>query len=167
MTRITLHGKQALDVLVEKHTALKVASVMFEKELKDQLEEKLASFKRERDIALRLADEAGVPRTKIGKALGTTNYRTVQDILNETEGLTLTAEDLEATSTGTVTDTWSVTWVEEDLAHVEVRNLGPTNINGWVEVTISDGDMTYKSGDEFVIPALYRAGVVNDIVNSR
>lgn len=167
MTRINLHGKQALDVLVEKHTALKVATAMFELELKQQLEAKLESFKRERDVALRLADQAGVPRTRIGKALGTTNYKTVQDILNETEGLVLTAEDLEATSTGTVTDTWSVTRLEADLLHVEVRNLGPTNINGWVEVAVNNDEITFVNGDEYVIPALYRAGVVNDIINSR
>ena len=160
MTNITSHAKNALELLVEKHNALKAAKLLIEEELKIEAENRLAAFKRERDIALRLADEAGVPRTRIGKALGTTNYKTVQDILEATRDMVISGDEV---STG---KNWSATRINENQINIEVSDFGPTSINGWVIVSVDkDGDLVFESGDEFVIPAVYRAGIVSEIVN--
>lgn len=158
MTHITPHAKQALETLIDKNRVYKIAKANIEAELKLELIERLASYKSERDLALRLAAEAGVPRTKLGKAIGTSNYRTVQEILEATEQATIQHADLE-TDSG-----WSATRTG-DLINIEVRNLGMTKVTGWCSAKIVNEDLEFVSGDEFVIPAIYRAGVAYEVIN--
>jgi hypothetical protein len=83
MTKLSPSAKSALDRVVRSNMSYKIARDNFEEELQTELDFKLEAYVAERNTAVRMADMAGVPRTQIGRAMGTTNYRTVQDILEE------------------------------------------------------------------------------------
>jgi hypothetical protein len=160
MTRLTAHAKQALDILAEKHLALTVAKAMIEAELKNELNERLHSFKNERDIALRLADQAGVPRTQLGKAIGTTNYRTVQEILEVTE----VATHSETSADGK----WSITTLPNGSYSLNIEGMGVGSVSGTAVVNIVDDgtDLEFVEGDAFVIPQIYRNGYLEQVILS-
>jgi hypothetical protein len=74
-------------MLREKHIAYTIAKATIESQLKQELATRLSTIRHDRDMALRLAAESGVPKTQLGKAIGTTNYRTVQEIMALTDGV--------------------------------------------------------------------------------
>lgn len=160
MTKLNAHAKQALDTLGEKHRAYLIARLTIEAELKTELAERLSSFKNERDTALRLAAEAGVPRTQLGKTIGTSNYRTVQEILSATEDVVIRPDDLAGGGR------WTVLRMPDGEFILEVYSLGSANLTGKALVSITDGEITYLSGDEFVVPVVYRENLVEEIVKS-
>ena len=158
MTRLTQNAKQALDTLAEKHLALTVAKAMIEAELKTELNNRLSSFKNERDVALRLADQAGVPRTQLGKAMGTTNYRTVQDILEVTEVATH--------SESSVDGKWSITTLPSGSFSLKIENMGIGSVTGTAVVDVVGEDLDFVEGDAFVIPQIYRNGYLEQVIAS-
>lgn len=158
MTRLTPHAKQTLETLADKHLALTIARATIEAELKKELAERLVNFKAERDIALRLAAEAGVPRTQLGKTIGTSNYKTVQDILACTEDVVARHESEDSK--------WAIVGLPNGNYNLTIQNLGVSRITGEAEVSITQDDIDYVSGDEFVIPALYRDGSAQDVIAS-
>ncbi|CAB4149200.1 hypothetical protein UFOVP536_53 [uncultured Caudovirales phage] len=155
MTHLTPHAKQALDVLAMKHIAYITALEVTREELRQELETRVSGFRLERDIALRIADEAGVPRTKLGKTIGTTNYKTVQDILALTEDAVHVEQDPEALSNSR----WIVYAVGEGLFNLSINNMGIGSLTGSATVRVDGDDLVFVSGDEFVIPQIYRNGV--------
>jgi hypothetical protein len=167
MTKLNPHAKQSLDVLAEKHRAYQIAKLTIEAELKEELVERLSSYKAERDIALRLAEEAGVPRTHLGKAIGTSNYRTVQEILSETEDAVV-KPDLADSSSGK----WSLTALPGKAPNnynLEVFGIGIGNIRGHAHILIDDGtprEIVFVDGDESVVPAVYRDNYAEEIIQS-
>ena len=164
MTKLNPHAKQSLEVLAEKHRAYQIAKLTIEAELKEELVERLSSYKSERDIALRLAEEAGVPRTHLGKAIGTTNYRTVQDILSETEDAVVKPELTDSSS-----GKWSLTSLPgkgRDNYNLEVFGIGIGNIRGHAHIIIQDGEIIFVDGDESVVPAVYRDNYAEEILSS-
>jgi hypothetical protein len=164
MTKLNSHAKQSLDVLVDKHRAYQIARLTIEAELKLELVERLSSYKSERDIALRLAEEAGVPRTHLGKAIGTSNYRTVQEILSETEDAVVKPELTDSSS-----GKWSLTALPGLYPAnyiLEVFGIGIGNIRGHAQVIIDDGDIIFVEGDESVVPAVYRDNYAEEIIQS-
>lgn len=163
MTRLNQHAKQALDTLTEKHRAYQIAKLTIEAELKDELVERLSSYKSERDIALRLAEEAGVPRTHLGKAIGTSNYRTVQEILAETAS-EVVKPDITDDSTGK----WSLTRLPNKNYMLEVFGIGIGNIRGHAEVIFDSysNEIVFVDGDPSVVPAVYRDNYAEEIIAS-
>ena len=163
MTRLNPHAKQTLDTLVEKHRAYQIAKLTIEAELKQELIERLSSYKSERDIALRLAEEAGVPRTHLGKAIGTSNYRTVQEILAETASEVI-KPDISDDSSGK----WSLTRLPNGNYGLEVFGIGVGNIRGYAEIIFDSGsdDIVFVEGDASVVPAVYRDNYAEEIIRS-
>jgi hypothetical protein len=154
--KLNQHAKQALDTLSEKHLAYVIAKATIEAELKNELTERLSSFKSERDIALRLADQAGVPRTQLGKAIGTTNYRTVQEVLEATEAF--------MQSENAVDGKWSITALPDGNYSLSINSMGVGSVSGTAVVQITSDDLLFVDGDEFVIPQIYRNGYLEQIV---
>jgi NACalpha-BTF3-like transcription factor len=163
LTRLNQHAKQALDTLTEKHRAYQIAKLTIEAELKDELVERLSSYKSERDIALRLAEEAGVPRTHLGKAIGTSNYRTVQEILAETAS-EVVKPDITDDSTGK----WSLTRLPNRNYMLEVFGIGIGNIRGHAEIIFDSysNEIVFVDGDPSVVPAVYRDNYAEEIIAS-
>lgn len=158
MTRLSPHAKASLDALAEKHLAYTIAKATIEAQLKQELAERLSSYKSERDMALRLACEAGVPRTQLGKAIGTSNYATVQEILALTE-----VAEQSASGNGK----WSLIWVSANRWSLSIKNLGLQGLSGVAEVDLSGGEIVYLSGDEFVIPQIYMNGLAEEVLESK
>jgi hypothetical protein len=159
MTRLSPHAKASLDALAEKHTAYTIAKATIEAQLKQELAERLSSYKTERDMALRLACEAGVPRTQLGKAIGTSNYATVQEIL----ALTEVAEHVSNTGNGK----WSIIRVSSNVWSLSVKNIGVQSISGVAEVDLSGDEIIYISGDAFVVPQIYMNGYADEVLENR
>lgn len=159
MTRLSPHAKASFDALVEKHRAFVIAKATIEAEMKVELAERLSSFRLERDTALRLAEEAGVPRTQLGKAIGTSNYRTVQEILQATESFSKTSGDENGK--------WSVVRLPNNNWNLSVFEIGVGKVSGSAEVVITDDDIVYVSGDEFVVPQIFRNGFLDEVLASR
>jgi hypothetical protein len=147
-----------LDTLVERHKAYVIAKATIEAELKLELSERLSSYKTDRDIAMRLAEEAGVPRTQLGKAIGTTNYRTVQEILSNTESLNVKDEMSDGK--------WSLTSLPDGTFSLSIYGMGVGAVSGEAIVKVVNQDFEYVAGDEFVIPQVYRNGYAERILNS-
>ncbi len=156
MTKLTPHAKQSLETLVSEHSAYVLAKATLEAELKRQLVDQLATIKRKRDVALRLAAEAGVPRTQLGKTIGTSNYKTVQDILAETEDI----------MTRSTVAGWSIARQDDGTYRIGLTNFGFARVSGEAVVSIIDGEIEHISGDSFVVGHLYQNDVVNDILDS-
>lgn len=158
MTNLSPHAKSSLDRVAKADIAYRNARVKFEEQLLKELDSKLESYVAERNTAVKLADLAGVPRTQIGRALGTTNYRTVQDILEQAGDLVHAVE-----SQGQ--DSWTVIETPEGW-ELTVNNLGAGAISGTALVASVDGDLMYVSGDAFVVPQVYRNGIAEDIIRA-
>ena len=156
MTRLSPQAKSALDSLQEKHLAYTIAKTTIESELKREANNRLSSIRHERDMALRLASDSGVPKTQLGKAIGTSNYRTVQEILAETEGV-IKSTSIDAFNKGNLL-------VERDpsshnLYKLSIINFGENSMTGTATIEHNDQDETvFIAGDAFVLPQIYRAG---------
>lgn len=156
MTKLSPHAKQAVDYLADKHLAYTLAKVTIEAELKREFQERIHSFKLERDTALRLAAEAGVPRTQLGKTIGTSNYRTVQEILSETDKSSSVAVDSK----------WSLVALPEAYYSLSVHEIGPAKITGTAVVDIQGTEIELIEGEPAVLTAIYRFGYADAICES-
>jgi hypothetical protein len=154
MTRLTQQAKSALDSLHEKHLAYTIAKGTIEAELKREANNRLGSIKQERDMALRLASDSGVPKTQLGKAIGTSNYRTVQEILAETDSV-LRSSGESGPSSKIIVERHS----EVGLYRVSITNFGENSITGTAIIGETENrEIETVDGDQFVLPQLYRAG---------
>jgi hypothetical protein len=162
MTRLSPQAKSALDTLHEKHLAYTIAKSTIESELKREAQNRLGSIKHERDMALRLASEVGVPKTQLGKSIGTTNYRTVQEILAETESV-IRSGSIDTTNKGSVIVERTV---NEGFYKVSILNFGDNNLSGSATFMLSLlNEIEFVDGDAFVIPQLYRAGYEDFVID--
>lgn len=159
--KLTANAERALAEITAKHTALREAKVRFEAELKRELEERLEPYVRDRNAAVRLADDSGAPRTHIGKALGTSNYKTVQDILDATPTNSRSVETTIAKNQ-TLTAGWSVVETSEGW-RLTITSLGVGNVSGSAIVALVDDDLIWVDGDEFVIGQIYRNGLAEEV----
>jgi hypothetical protein len=169
MTKLSPQAKSSLSALQEKHLAYTIAKTTIETELKREANNRLASIKHERDMALRLASDSGVPKTQLGKAIGTSNYRTVQEILAETEAVMRGSTTKPDNSNTGKAETGGVL-VERDLDNdgvykVSISNFGENSLSGVAYFVISlDGELEFLHGEAFVIPQLYRAGYEDFVI---
>lgn len=151
MTKLSPVAESALKVLREQHLNYMLHKSTIEEELKKELQARLSSAKHERNVALRIAAEAGVPKTQLGKAIGTSNYRTVQEILAETESTD--SSRLDTRSAGIVVEAHS----ENGLYQITLSNFGDNSISGQAMVQVDrEGNLDTVSGDQFVVPQIYR-----------
>jgi hypothetical protein len=154
MTKLSPQAKSALSALHEKHLAYTIAKTTIESELKRESNNRLASIKHERDMALRLASDSGVPKTQLGKAIGTSNYRTVQEILAETEAV-MKSNNEPGSSSKIIVERHS----ELGLYKVSITNFGENSLSGTAIVGETENrEVETVAGDQFVLPQLYRAG---------
>lgn len=158
MTRLHPHAESALDRVRDKHLAYKLAKDRMMSELMEELDKKLESYIAERDAAVVMADQAGVPRTHIGKALGTSNYRTVQEILEATKTVTDFGKISEESN-------WSVVQTPDGW-QLTITNLGPASVTGTALVTTEGGELVFVSGDAFVVPQVYRNGISQEVARA-
>ena len=156
MTHLTPTAKQALEVLVAEHSSYVLTKATLEAELKKEFNLRLSSIKRKRDVALRLAAEAGVPRTQLGKTIGTSNYKTVQDILAETEDIV----------TKSANAGWTIARQDDGYYRIALSNFGFAKVSGEAVVSIVDGEVEHIDGDSFVVGHLYQNDAVKDILVS-
>jgi hypothetical protein len=105
-------------------------------------------------MALRLASDSGVPKTQLGKAIGTSNYRTVQEILAETDSV-LRSSGESGPSSKIIVERHS----EVGLYRVSITNFGENSITGTAIIGETENrEIETVDGDQFVLPQLYRAG---------
>lgn len=158
MTKLSPHAHAALNKVREKHSAYRIARETVMAELMSELDERMSSFLDDRDVAVRLADEAGVPRTQIGKAMGTTNYRTVQDILERAGSLSVAKQNV--TGNG-----WQVV-TESEGWRLVLKDFGDNLVSGSAIVRLDGDELIHVNGDEFVIPQVYRNGVAGEVIKA-
>ena len=154
MTKLSPKAEQALQALRDKDLEYRKRRQQLDQDLKQQLADRLADIRRDRDNALILAANAGVPRTQLGKAIGTTNYRTVQEILASA------GEQLTHSENG-----WALITTPTGYK-LQITNLGNARVSGVADVTIQDGDINFVSGDPFVVPTIYREGLAEEVIGS-
>jgi len=154
MTKLSPQAKSALEALHEKHLAYTIAKSTIESELKREANNRLSSIKQDRDMALRLASDSGVPKTQLGKAIGTSNYRTVQEILAETENV-IRPGSVDTTNKGNIIVERTS---EEDVYSISISNFGENSLTGSARFTIQDEELNYLDGDPYVLLQVYRAG---------
>ena len=151
-------AQEALDNVEVKQLALKTAKANFEEELRQELERKLEPYLNDRNVAVRLADQAGVPRTHIGKALGTSNYKTIQEIL-ERFGISPRSQ-----SETIPNKPWSCVKTQEGWK-LSISNLGPAGLTGSAIVALDDdGQLERIDGDYFVVGAIYTQGLSEEVI---
>jgi hypothetical protein len=155
VTRLTPKAEQALENLRERHKEYRDRKAVIEAEVRQLLEDRLKVIREERDTAVRLAAEAGVPRTRLGEAIGTSNYKTIQDILASTENQVRKSEN-----------GWSLIQTDAYDYTLQVTSFGVGKVTGSADVRISNGEIEYVAGDEFVIPAIYREGIAEEVMAS-
>lgn len=154
MTKLSPRAEVALETLRQKHSDYLVAKLNVEIEVKQEIGRRLAGVRNERDIALRLAADSGVPKTQLGKAIGTSNYRTVQEILAGIEGQ---IQAPTAESKGTV----QIEKVNGGEYRVTISNIGEPPVSGSAVVNTQ---LDYVDGDAFVVPQVYRNGFADQIL---
>ena len=154
MTHLTPQAEQALQAVRDKHKEYKERKALIEAEVRATLQDRLNALREERDGAIRLAVEAGVPRTRLGEAIGTSNYRTIQEILASTENMVRQSDGWALVKTGSNTYT------------LQVTALGVGRVSGSAQIKIEDGDIEFLDGDQFVLPTIYREGLAEDVIAS-
>lgn len=159
MTKLTPTAKSSLEILQEKHLAYTIAKSTIENELKRELTNRLAVIRHERDMAIRLAADAGVPKTQLGRIIGTSNYKTIQDILALTESVLSSSQV--ANASGKV----SVVAEGDGKFLVHLTNVGDQSVSGSAIIGLdSSGSIELISGDAFVIPQIYRNDLLDVVV---
>lgn len=155
--KLSTQAKNALDRVVNTHVSYKIAREGFERELQAELQEKLKEFVEQRNRAVIMADKAGVPRTQIGKAMGTSNYRTVQEILEDAaESVDFVAGE---------NDNWAINKVENGY-ELSIIELGAGAVSGTAIVRVNNGELEFVEGDPFVVPQVYRNNVAPEIIQA-
>jgi DNA-binding phage protein len=158
MTRLNQSAKSALDTLQEKHLAYTIAKTTIEQELKRELQQRLAAIRHERDMSVRIAADAGVPKTQLGKAIGTSNYKTIQDILAQVESVMPSAGPSVAGKMSVVAGNVQGEFI------VTLSNFGDQGISGQATITFGEDDVETTGGDAFVLPQIYRNNAIDDLL---
>lgn len=154
MTKLSPSAESALETLREKHIAYTIAKTTIESELKRELAQRLSAIRHDRDMSLKLAADAGVPKTQLGKAIGTSNYRTIQDILAMLDSMSLpVAQD----HRGSV----QVERLDTGNYRITISNVGDNKLSGSAVV---NREMGFVDGDPFVVPAIYRNNLSDVVV---
>jgi hypothetical protein len=157
--KLSPSAKTALETVREKHLAYMIAKANIEAELKRELSIRLETIRNERDSALRYAVQVGVPKTQLGKAIGTSNYKTVQEILgtppNEVPVNTFGAEKV------------SVHTISENVFQVSLVDVGDASFNGIAVLSVdANNELSFVDGDLAVVAQIYRNNLLDVVLQS-
>ncbi len=159
--KLSSSAKTALETVREKHLAYTIAKANIEAELKRELSIRLETIRNERDSALRYAVQVGVPKTQLGKAIGTSNYKTVQEILGS--GMPVGV----ASSTAISAEKLKINVVSENAFEVYLTDVGDSGFTGYALMSVSPaGELEFIDGDLAVITQIYRNNLLDDVLNA-
>jgi hypothetical protein len=113
-----------------------------EQRLREQMKEELANIQTQIDIAVRFAFDSGESKADIMRAMGTSNYHTVNDSLERTNGVAEVVGD----------DPYNeiFTMMGEDTVVVSYDNHGPKSYSGEASFSVKkldDGNYLFLSFD--------------------
>ena len=155
--KLSSSAKTALETVREKHLAYMIAKANIEAELKRELGIRLETIRNERDSALRYAVQVGVPKTQLGKAIGTSNYKTVQEILGS----------MPQAFASPVSEKIKIDVMSENSCQVYLTDIGDTGFTGSAFMSVSpDGELEFIDGDLAVITQIYRNNFLNNILDA-
>lgn len=156
--KLSSSARSALDTVREKHLAYTIAKANIEAELKRELGIRLENIKNERDNALRYAVQVGVPKTQLGKAIGTSNYKTVQEILGTS------VPNVSAALGG---DRIRVDIIEDNVCQITLNDVGETGFSGVAVIRVdSQNELEFVDGDLAVLTQVYRNNLVANVLNA-
>ena len=159
--KLSTSAKSALEIVREKHLAYMIAKTNIEAELKRELALRLENIRNERDNALRYADQMGVPRTQLGKAIGTTNYKTVQEILGST-ALISSGSNASVSSV----EKLKIDLISDGICQVYLTDIGDTGFSGTAVVGLDgENELRFIDGDVAVITQIYRNDLLDNVLN--
>jgi hypothetical protein len=160
--KVSTETQKLLGQVVTTNLAYRTAKDLLEAQMRVELESKLLELLNSRNKAVKDADAAGIPRTHIGKAIGTTNYRTVQEILD------MQPSAYRNLSTQSYGQQWAIKDLEDGKYNLSIANLGDAGMNGVavVKFDFEGEEIFFVEGEEFVIGAIYRNGLAEDVLAS-
>jgi len=160
--KLSNSARTALETVREKHLAYMLAKANIEAELKRELAIRLENIRNERDNALRYAVQAGVPKTQLGKAIGTTNYKTVQEILGS--GIP-TLSSVNSNIIGA--EKFKIDIIGEKTCQIYLTDVGDSSFTGTATVSLSEiGELEFVDGDLGVIAQIYRNNLLDNVINA-
>ena len=147
----------ALSVLADKQAEMNLAKATIEAELREELNNRLYSYRVERDRAARVAFEVGASKASIGRHLGTKNYTSVSQIL-ESAGV--------APQANTAHPEWSVERLAPGRAIVRAYGIGDAKLSGSATIVLdADGEnFSTEDGDAFIEIQLYKLGFKDQVI---
>ena len=119
-----------------------MAKTNLEQRLREQMREELANLQTQIDIAVRYAYDAGESKRDIGRALGTSNYNTINESLERTSGVAEVVGDDPYNQVFSMMDSETVV--------VSYDNHGPSRYSGEASFTVKkldDGSYLFLSLD--------------------
>lgn len=156
--KLSPSAKSALETVREKHLTYTVAKANIEAELKRELALRLENIRNERDNALRYAVQVGVPKTQLGRAIGTSNYKTVQEILGSMPAA------LAATA---ISENIKIDVLSNNTCQVYLTNIGDTGFSGSATIALTeDNELFFVDGDPAVITQIYRNNLLGNVVSA-
>lgn len=147
----------ALSVLADKQSEMNLAKATIEAELREELNNRLYSYRVERDRAARVAYEVGASKASIGRHLGTKNYASVSQIL-ESAGI--------APQTDKAHPEWSVERVAPGKALIRSYGLGDAKMSGSATIVLDEDGENFSTidGDAFIEIQLYKLGFKDQVI---
>lgn len=119
-----------------------MAKTNLEQKLREQMREELSNLQTQIDIAVRYAYDSGESKRDIGRALGTSNYNTINESLGRTSGVT------EVTGDDPYNEIF--TMMDSDTVVVSYDRHGPSQYSGEASFTVKkldDGSYLFLSLD--------------------
>ena len=119
-----------------------MAKTTLEQRLREQMKSELANIQTQMDIAVRMAFDAGESKADIMRAMGTTNYHTINDSLERTNSVT------EIVGENPLDSVYSM--MGSDVVVVNYENHGPKFYSGEESFTVKkldDGSYLFLSLD--------------------
>lgn len=119
-----------------------MAKTNLEQRLREQMREELANLQTQIDIAVRYAYDSGESKRDIGRALGTSNYNTINESLERTSGVA------EVVGDDPYNEMFSM--MDSETVVVSYDNHGPSRYSGEASFTVKkldDGSYLFLSLD--------------------
>jgi hypothetical protein len=115
-----------------------IAKTNLEQRLREQMRDELANLQTQIDIAVRYAYDSGENKRDIGRALGTSNYNTINESLERTSNVAELVGDS------------PYSWSDKDTVTVSYDNHGPSEYSGdasFVVKKLDDGGYLFLALD--------------------
>ena len=155
MTKLNNSQMHALNQLSKAKQLLDNTKKSKRAEFENQLKESVADLLEEVQKRALNADLLGVPRTQIGKSMGTTNYKTVLEVLEAAQAKFGSG----AVSSGDIIDDFSVTPLKEGL----IITTHAVQHGGSFIVKETDNGFEFSDGDKFAFLSCRDSGLLEEI----